>query len=104
MTDQEYSHVARKQIGQLAKVHNLAEGTWITVRDAKELTGMTPGVLTRWEEEGVISCFQPQPGSPRMYLREELELLAGLRTNGRPPGLRVVRRLVEQLQAEQGAR
>jgi len=89
----------RTHLGQVATANGIDGGSWITGREARLLTGVRTDVLARWEGEGVISVSQDGPGSPRLYLRPEMEVVAGLRADA-PPTLREVRRHLAQREAQ----
>ncbi|MFB4302224.1 hypothetical protein [Actinomadura sp. NTSP31] len=82
----------RKRVGKVAEINGMssADGPWISVREAFDLTGLKSGVLLRWEEEGLISVVQDAERSQRRYLKPELEIVAKLGTGG-PPTLRSLR-------------
>ncbi|MFA1550709.1 hypothetical protein [Actinomadura chokoriensis] len=86
------SDYPRKHVGKVAETNGMtiADGPWISVREAFAITGLRSGVLMRWEEEGLISVAQDCERSPRRYLKPELEIVAKLGTNG-PPTLRALR-------------
>ncbi|MFG2091588.1 hypothetical protein [Spirillospora sp. NPDC048824] len=99
----------RKQVGKVAEINgmSIADGPWIAVHEAFNVTGLRSGVLVRWEEEGFISVAQHAERSPRRYLKPELEIVATLGTNA-PPTLRSLRyyvrtRLGSEIQDDQPA-
>lgn len=95
------SDYPRKQLGKVAEINGMttADGPWIAAREAFAITGLQVGVLVRWEEEGLISVVQDAVGSPRRYLKPELEVVAKLGTCG-PPNLRRLRRYVRTQPAD----
>ncbi|WP_433332449.1 hypothetical protein [Spirillospora sp. CA-294931] len=99
MTQDDYF---RKEIGELALTHKIEDGTWIAVRDAVILAGISSTQLRNWAKHGVISCFQAAPEEPRKYVQEELALIAELRKSqgGAPPHLFQIRRLIATRKAQ----
>ncbi|MWA07583.1 hypothetical protein F8568_046165 [Actinomadura sp. LD22] len=98
------SDYPRVHLGKVAEINGMttADGPWIPVREAFDLTGLQSGVLVRWEEEGLISVVQDSVRSPRRYLKPELEVVAELGTGG-PPNLRTVRQYISGQGAGQAA-
>ncbi|MFC5749784.1 hypothetical protein [Actinomadura rugatobispora] len=96
------SDYPRKRLGKVAEVNGMTttDGPWIAVREAFDITGLKPGVLARWGEEGLLSVLRTAERTQRLYLKPELELLVGLGTCA-PPTLRSVRRY---LRTHEGAR
>ncbi|GAA4140617.1 hypothetical protein [Actinomadura keratinilytica] len=86
----------RRHLGQVARVNGIDGGSWITARAARLITGLDIKTLAHWETLRVISVTQDGPGSPRLYLRPEMDVLAGLRSGGVPPTLRQVRQYLSQ--------
>ncbi|WP_433338201.1 MerR family transcriptional regulator [Spirillospora sp. CA-294931] len=93
----------RKHIGELALAHGIDDGTWIGVRPAVELTGLSSAQIKNWEQHGVISCLQEQQKGNRKYLREELALVAELRDRqeGCRPKLNQVKHLITKARGGQ---
>lgn len=94
------SDYPRKQLGKVAEINGLttADGPWIAVREAFDITGVKSGVLVRWEEEGMISVVQDSERGPRWYLKPELEVVAKV-----GPTLRTLRRYVKGRAGGDGA-
>ncbi|MBD2896222.1 hypothetical protein amrb99_51660 [Actinomadura sp. RB99] len=86
----------RKRFGKVAEINGITsdDGPWVSVREAGDITGLKSGVLLRWEEEGLISVAQAAERAQRRYLKQELEIVAKLGTDG-PPTLRTLRHYIE---------